>query len=752
MDSTDKVNAKTDFTLSQTEKALRIGVDIGGTFTDFVILDPISAEITTFKLLTTPNDPGAAVLEGIQRIREDWARRLSPESGDDVNSKPGFDPIFSMDVVHGSTVATNALLERKGANTALVTTHGFKDVIEIGRQNRPKLYDLTVSPPEPLIPAQYRFEVLERIDHQGEVLTPLDENAVDNIVAHLKVTTNKDLEQRDEVGGTEKPNHGEQDPVESIAVVLLFSFLHPEHERTISRKLRQAGYFVSASHEVLPEYREYERTSTTVINAYVSPILDRYLQTLEVALIPSDDSVNINKDHTRLRVMQSNGGSIHVDEARKMGVRCILSGPAGGVVGAKHTADRALKLLSPAESSPGPPTLRLLTFDMGGTSTDVCLIHGEAQISTEAKIGGHPICLPVIDIHTIGAGGGSIASVDAGGALRVGPQSAGADPGPACYGRSSPQESLPTVTDANLVLGRISPEHFLGGEMRLKPDLANLAVGRLGERLGLSLTGTALGIIEIANAHMERALRVISVERGHDPHDYTLLSFGGAGGLHAADLARRLGVPRVLVPPYAATLSAYGMLCADVVKDHAQTVMLPGDTPAEQIAAHLAPLVERVRQEVLNEGISPENITVEERLDLRYRGQSYELMIPFGNDFTNNFHTKHRQTYGYERRDAPIEIVNLRVRATGHLTAPQLDGGTPGDSDPTPAYLEKRPVTVEMRKAIQIPFYRGEALNPGNLIDGPAIILREDTTILVGMYDQAEVDPYRNLIIQVDQR
>lgn len=681
------------------EHALRIGIDIGGTFTDFVIYNPGNGQVETFKLLSTPHDPAEAVLAGLSRIRSP-DRSPTPEVkgiGPQAANHP-------LQIIHGSTVATNALLERKGARTALVTTRGFRDVLQIGRQNRPELYDFFADPPPPLIPEALRFEVDERVDQRGQVLQALDPAQVKALIPELEA-----LE------------------VESVAVCLLFSFLHPEHEREIAERLRGAGLLVSPSSEVLPEYREYERTSTTAVNAYVSPVLDGYLAHLEESLAPGESE-------RALRVMQSNGGIISVGEARRYGVRCILSGPAGGVVGAQYVAERCL-------SRDG---VRILTFDMGGTSTDVSLIDGAPQVTSEATIGGCPIRVPILDIHTIGAGGGSIARLDAGGALRVGPESAGADPGPACYGIGE----LPTVTDANLVLGRLAAEHFLGGRMPLNVERAHRALARLGQDMGLDPLEAALGMVEVANAHMERALRVISVERGHDPRRFCLLSFGGAGGLHAADLARRLGVPRVLVPPLASTLSAFGMLAADVVKDYTQTVMLPGDTPQAQIAARLEPLAERGAREVQAEGISAENIHLERLLDMRYRGQSYELSVAFSQDLLANFHALHRRTYGYERPGASLEIVNLRLRAVGRVRPPQIPTRPQEGRDLGPPPLGHRQV-VFPAGVISTPFYRGEDLQPGAEIRGPAVIVRADTTVLIAPPNQATVDPYENLLITV---
>ncbi len=676
---------------------IRVGIDIGGTFTDFVVFDPAASQLETFKLLSTPHDPAEAVLQGMQRIRD----RLGPGSSQ-----------ISLYMIHGSTVATNALLERKGAATALVTTRGFKDVLQIGRQNRPSLYDLEASPPLPLVPPDWRFEVDERVDHLGQVLTPLETTQVDRLIDQIKDT-----------------------PVSTVAVCTLFSFLYPQHEQMIAERLRQAGYFVSVSSEILPEYREYERTSTTVVNAYVSPVLDRYLSHLETGLASRS---------TRLRVMQSNGGVISLPEARRNGVRCILSGPAGGIVGACYTALNALRNSHTSSEESSQEHLRLITFDMGGTSTDAALIDGEPKITTESVVSGCPISIPMLDIHTIGAGGGSLARMDLGGALRVGPESAGADPGPACYGRGEQA----TVTDANLFLGRLPADMFLGGEMPLDVQRAEQALQGLGRQMELNPAQTALGIVEVVNAHMERALRAISVERGHDPSDFTLLSFGGAGGLHAADLARRLGVRRVLVPPLASTLSAFGMLAANVVKDYSQTVMFSGMIGADELLAALEPLVLRGMSDVQAEGIPSGAITVDRLLDMRYRGQSYELMVPFRPDFVESFHNRHHQAYGYARQEAPVEIVNLRVRATGAITPPPLPILTPGEKDPTRALLWRRPVYLQATLQ-DAPFYRGERLEPGNRLAGPALIVRADTTILIDTRDEAEVDDFGNVLIQV---
>jgi N-methylhydantoinase A len=662
---------------------MRIGIDIGGTFTDFVVFDENSGDLHTFKILSTAHDPAQAVLSGLRDVPGD-----SPPS-----------------IVHGSTVATNALLERKGARTALITTRGFRDILTIGRQIRSDIYDFFVDRPEPLVPAESCLEITERVDHHGQVLVPLDRDELPALIQELRAQS-----------------------IESVAISLLFSFLHPEHEAWLARSLRGAGFTVSPSSEILPEFREYERTSTTVINAYVSPIMDHYLGRLEQEFHTSD-----------FRIMQSNGGSIRAAEARSQAVRSILSGPAGGVVGASHAAHVA-------------GFDQIITFDMGGTSTDVSLSRGGIHVSTQAEIGGLPIRIPVIDIHTVGSGGGSIAYLDAGGALRVGPQSAGSDPGPICYGRGGQQ---PTVTDANLILGRLAPDHFLGGLMSLDLEatadaLADLA-GRasLPAQPGLSLAQTAaLGVVQIVNAHMERALRVISVERGYDPRDFVLVSFGGAGGLHACDLARGLGIRRVLIPPGASTLSAFGMLSADVVKDYVQTVMLPADTPYDELNGRLAPLAGRGQREVASEGVPPDRITLHRELDIRYLGQSYELTVPLTPGFVDAFHQAHHRAYGHGEPSAPLEVVNLRLRAVGAVTPPPLPRTEVGPSDPSRAPEGCRPVVIGSGLA-QVPFYLGERLAAGQVVPGPAVIVQSDTTIFIGQSDSAAVDEGYNLVIEV---
>ncbi len=659
-------------TSGQSSQNVWVGIDIGGTFTDFVIYSSSDQSLQRFKILSTPADPAEAVLQGLAQLPHHPGRH----------------------VVHGSTVATNAILERKGARTALITTKGFRDVLHIGRQNRPELYDLfpVISPP--LVPREWSFEISERVDCKGNILTPLQDQGLPPILEMLR-----------------------NDGIQSVAVSLLFSFVNPTHEQWLTKRLRDEGFFVTGSSEILPEFREYERTSTTVVNAYVSPVLDTYLGRLEREMKP-----------TEFHIVQSNGGRISVAQARGHGVRSILSGPAGGVVGARYLAGLA-------------GFTRILTYDMGGTSTDVALVHEAIHVTTEATVGGNPIRVPVIDMHTVGAGGGSLATVDAGGNLRVGPQSAGAQPGPVCYGRGG---IIPTVTDAHVVLGRLPIDGFLGGRMRLNVEAAQQAfdeVSRqmvLAPRSGLDVRQTlALGMIQIANVHMERALRVISVERGEDPRETVLVAFGGAGGLHACDLARALGIPHVLVSPMAATLSALGMLAAEVQLDYVQTVMLPGNTPFEII-----------EQDLQREGVDPDLWVLSRTVDVRYVGQSFDLAVPLTSMFCEEFHRIHHARYGYSQPETPIEIVNVRVRAVGHVTPPTIPTRPLGSADPTAAQWEDRPVVLP--QGIQpVPHYWGARLRPGHEVNGPAILVLDDTTIYLGPTDHAEVDTYSNILIQV---
>ncbi len=670
-----------------------VGVDVGGTFTDFVVLQ--DGRFRVHKRATTPQDQSRAIVAGLEELA-----------------------ISRAEIVHGTTVATNALLERRGASTALLTTQGFADVLVIGRQNRPALYRLHQARPPELVADPWRLEVPERVGADGSVLLPLDEDAVRALARQLA-----------------------QDPEgpESLAVVLLFSFLNPAHEQRVGAILREhlPDRFISLSSEILPEYREYERTATTVINAYVQPLVARYLARLTGAL-----------PHSRVRVMQSNGGVIGVDQAGHQAARLVLSGPAGGVVGAFALAQQAT----------GQDTPHVITLDMGGTSTDVALCPGAVERTAESEIAGLPLRLPIIDIHTVGAGGGSLAYVDSGGSLRVGPQSAGAVPGPACYGRGGTQ---PTVTDANLVLGRLAPDQFLGGRghISLDPGAARAVLASLGQALGgLSPEEAALGVVRVANATMERALRRVSVERGHDPREFILVPFGGAGPLHACELADALQVRRILVPPHPGVLSALGLLMADVAHEISHAVLASASTltgeprPLQALADRL---VAGVRAVLAREGIPEPRL--EAALDMRYRGQSYELTVPVALPLTGpglatavaDFHPTHARRYGYAMPQEPVEIVALRVRGIGPGARPRFRPEPLGSpTPPAEALLATRPVWFHPAGPTETRGYRREALQPGNRFPGPAVVFQFDTTILVAPGWNAHVDAWRNLWLE----
>jgi N-methylhydantoinase A len=680
---------------------VRVGIDTGGTFTDFVVA--IGSRNSQFKVPSTPNDPAEAILTGIRRIATELRA-------------------FPSDIVHGTTVATNALLERKGACTALITTEGFEDVIEIGRQARPEIYNFMVSKPAPLVDRQLRFGIRERVDSRGAVLEPLNQDALTGLVDRLAAHNRADRQ------------------IESAAVSLLFSFVNPAHEQAIASALEPLNIPISLSHEILPEYREYERTATVVINAYLVPLMSRYLESLARGLGEFTGGATRVRGRLRrcqpsLRVMQSNGGSVSASTAAREPVRAILSGPAGGVVGALRVAARA-------------GFTDIITFDMGGTSTDVALCQGEARTTNEATVAGLPVAVPVIDIHTVGAGGGSIARIDYAGAMRVGPESAGADPGPACYGRGE----LPTVTDANLMLGRFGGASLLGGEMPLDQVRTRQALARLAKEMSrfgraISPDQAALGIVRVANANMEAALRVVSVERGKDPRLFTLVCFGGAGGLHACELAASLRIPSVLVPDSPGTLSALGVLLGDIVKDYSRTTMLMASqlSDARRSESVFKELEQRARRDLAAEGFSKSKTKLIRTAALRYVGQSFEIEVPWSAWVVGTFHSAHRERYGYADESRPTEIVSLRVRGLGITEKPRLSrSGHLTRSRPEP--FNTHPVVFE-KKRIATPVYRRESLTPGARISGPAVITEYSSTTLVPPNWRLEVDPARNLLI-----
>lgn len=650
---------------------MRIAIDTGGTFTDCVYWS--SGELRILKLPSTPIDPGHAVLEAVDQIA----------------------PGEVSEIRHGTTVATNALLERKGARVAFVTTAGFEDTIEIGRQARPKLYDWSWKKELPLAPAEMRFGVAERVTAEGEVLRAVDDEELKHLVDAV---------------AAQRP--------ESVAVSLLFSFANSSNEEAVVAALSRLGVPISASHEVLPEFREYERGSTVLINAYLAPKVRSYLQRLDGEL---------QRRKSRLFVMQSSGGILPAATAALQPVRTILSGPAGGVVGAIDVARRA-------------GFAKILTFDMGGTSTDVALVDalGTLQTTTDAQIMGLPVAVPMLDIHTVGAGGGSLASFDRGGALRVGPESAGADPGPVCYGRGE----QPTVTDANVVLGRLDPEHFLGGTMQLDEGRAK---SFLDQSKGDLETPEILaeGIVRLSDAHMEKALRKISIERGFDPREFILVSFGGAGPLHACALARALRIPRVLIPQHPGALSAYGILVSDIVRDYSRTVMLrPEDRKIEK---EFSELEDKGRTAMQEEGLAS---TLERFVDVRYAGQGYELTVEWTENFVSEFHRMHEKRYGYSDPGRSVEVVNVRVRITAETG--KIPGFRSDDrgGDGTQAVLKRRSVYLEGKRTDAMVYDRAR-LRSGDRFAGPAVVVEYSATTFIPPESSVFVDPFLNLLVYV---
>jgi N-methylhydantoinase A len=660
---------------------LRVAIDTGGTFTDCVCL--ADGQLRVLKLFSTPADPSQAVLDGLQQLGA---------SG-------------NLNVRHGTTVGTNAMLERTGARVAFVTTAGFEDLIAIGRQTRARLYDWFAPIPTCLAPRELRFGVPERVSAEGEILRAPTEKELAALIEAVR-----------------------ESGAESVAISLLFSFANPHTEQRIDAALRDLGIPISASHRILPEFREYERASTTVVNAYLAPKMGSYLLDLEKRIAAQHSGARVD-------VMQSSGGIVPARLAAREPVRTVLSGPAGGVVGACQMARWA-------------GFDRIIGFDMGGTSTDVFLADtatGGAARTRESVVAGVPIGVPMLDIHTAGAGGGSIARFDAGGMLRVGPESAGADPGPICFGRGD----SPTVTDANFLLGRLDSESFLGGTVPLDRDRTEEIMREQKGSLE-TLEEFAAGILRVVETQMEKAIRVISVERGHDPRDFTLVAFGGGGPLHACALARALRIPRVLVPAMPGALSAVGILLADMVRDYSRTVMLPGNE-IEGLAEHFSELEEQGAEEFAAESLLA---APHRTLDLRYRRQGYELTVDYDPQAPaaslDAFHRQHLQRYGFSDAERPVEIVNLRLRmvAKGDLLAPRRRELVPGDG--RAARYDERGVFFDGRSR-PTRFYNREKLVPGDRIPGPAMITEYTAATLLPPGSSVQVDGFGNLVIAVDQ-
>ena len=680
--------------------AWRVGIDSGGTFTDVCLFDDETGRVAVWKVSSTPDDPSNGIAAGLT------------EGLSHVGAETDQVGYFG----HGTTVATNALIQNRGARTGLITTDGFRDLLEIGRQKRPDLYDMTVDKPVPLVTRDLRLEVPERLRHDGSIEIPLDAQYIRSAARRLR-----------EAG------------VQSVAICFLYGFLNPAHEEIAAAILREEfpDAFLSVSNRIAPEFREFERLSTTVMNASLGPVMRGYIERLGQRLI--DLGVRPTPHLT-----QSNGGVISFEQAARLPVRTVLSGPSTGVVGA-----REIGRLAGYED--------LITFDMGGTSTDVALLTGgECRMTGEAMVHGYPIKAPMLDIHTVGAGGGSIAYVD-NGLLKVGPRSAGAHPGPVCYGFGNEE---PTVTDANMVLGLLNPTHLLGGRMPVRRDLAADAVARLGAALGLDPLAAARGILAVVTANMVRAIRVISVRRGHDPRDYTLMAFGGAAPLHAARLARELDINRVLIPRDPGILCAMGLLLTDLRSDHALTRPCALDAGAiEPMSEAFRALTGQARIWFDDESIDPANRRLLRTVDMRYAGQNYELAVPLPDGDISPasldglraaFVAIHDRLYGFAPEDEPMQLVTFRVEATGVVPKATFVPREMTGSDGAHALIGTRDIHhPDADRTSRCPIYDRDRLRAGDQFSGPAIVEQMDSTCFVPADMTARVDAWLNLILEV---
>jgi N-methylhydantoinase A len=678
----------------------RIGVDSGGTFTDVCLFDDATGQVAVWKVSSTPADPS----QGIGRGVEEGLAQVGAGAAD-----VGY---FG----HGTTVATNALIQHRGVKTGLITTDGFRDLLEIGRQKRPDLYDMQADKPATLVPRDLRLEVPERMRHDGTVEVPLDEDAFRNAVRTLRAAG-----------------------VEAVAVCFLYGFVSTAHEAAAARILAEEfpQAFASISHMVAPEFREFERLSTTVVNAYLGPVMHRYIGRLAERL--TDLGVTAIPHLT-----QSNGGVIGFGQAARLPVRTVLSGPSTGVVGAQAIG-RALGIGE------------IITFDMGGTSTDVALLAGgQCRLTGEAMVHGYPIKAPMLDIHTVGAGGGSIAFIDNGGLLKVGPRSAGADPGPVCYGRGNEEA---TVTDANVVLGTLNPAFLLGGRMPVRHDLAVAAIDRLASALGMERMATASGIISVVTANMARAIRVISVQRGHDPRDYTLVAFGGAGPLHAARLARELEIRRILVPRNPGILCAMGLLLTDLRADFAVTrLAVLASAALGGVRNAFRDLDVMAAEWFAAEAIADSNRRTARTVDMRYAGQNYELPIPLPDGdigpatlraLAERFADAHRRMYGFAAEEDPVQLVTFRVEASGVVPKATFKAQANAGSDASPAIIGSRALWMsETGGFVACPVYDRDRLRAGTRFSGPAIVEQMDATTIVPLGWAARVEPFLNVILE----
>jgi N-methylhydantoinase A len=685
--------------------SLRIGVDTGGTFTDVCAFDEETGRVHVRKVSSTPDDPGRAIVQGVTEILDQIGGRTIDEVG-----------YFA----HGTTVGTNALLTGRGARTGLITTRGFRDLLELGRGRRPSMYDPQADKPTPQVPRHLRMEVTERVRHTGLVETPLDEDDVRRAVRELKDAA-----------------------VDSIAVCLLYSYLNADHERRIGEIIREEmpDVYVSLSCDVLPEFREYERLSTVVTNSYVGPVVANYLARLRQVL--ADRGLTAVP-----HVTQSNGGVIPFSTAEALPVRLVLSGPSTGVVGAAQICSAA-------------GFDDIITFDMGGTSSDISLVQeGRPKVTAGMELDGRPVRSPMLDIHTVGAGGGSLAWIDSGNHLRVGPQSAGAFPGPACYGNGDDA----AVTDANVVLRMLNPEYLLNGQMKIDRSASVAAVQRLAEPLGLSVEETALGILRVVTANMARAIRVVSVQRGYDPREYALVPFGGAGPLHASRLARELGMRTIVVPEIPGAQSALGLLMTDVKTDFMRTLITAiDDSSAATVDAVFDELARRAQEWFVEEEVDEGGRELRRRMDLRYRGQNFELAVevPEGHGFVEHgagavielFHEAHERVYGYRSEDAAVEVVTFRLEASGSAAHVDVRRDETSPSDPAKAIVETRSTCFDPAEGyVDTPVYDRSLLTPGDVFTGPAIVEQMDTTTVLLPSDACRVDEYRNLIVEIGEQ
>ena len=679
----------------------KIGVDVGGTFTDVFLLNETTGQLAVHKVASTPEDPSKAIIQGVSEIL-----RIQGIAPDQVTY-----------LAHGTTVATNAIIEQKGGKVGLLTTQGFRDLLEIGRQTRPKLYDLYLDYPPPLVPRDLRLEVRERVLHTGEIFLRLDEQSVEDQIQKLK-------------------GNG----VDAVVICLLYSYLNPRHEARIKELVRKAmpDCYLSVSHEVLPEFREYERLSTTTLNASLMPVMDTYLR-------------NFQKEAKHIgvvappRINQCNGGVMSVETACQFPIRTALSGPSAGVVGALFIGNAI-------------GNSDLITFDMGGTSTDVCLLEkGFSRISNDRWVGGYPAKIPSVDVNAVGAGGGSIAWIDLDGLMKVGPRSAGASPGPACYGLGGPE---PTVTDANVILGRLNPEYLLGGRMKIDRSLAESALKRLGDRLGLDSIEMAQGVIRIVTANMVKAIRTISIERGYDPKEFSLLAFGGAGPLHAVGVARELEISRIIVPPNPGIICAMGLIVADARNDYVQTSLMNMDTvDLGKINRIFDQLEKEARQWLTLEGFAPSAQRLSRSVDMRYVGQNFELPVEVPPNalkaadletLLSRFYVEHEKNYGHFTSGEPAQLVSFRVTAQGIIPKLRLEKIHRPKQEGTPI-ITRRQVCFDARNPDPTPVYDRTRLYPGDRITGPAVIEQMDSTTIVFPGDVAAIDDLLNIVITVKE-